>query len=374
MAIDRRQLLKSAGALTLLGTTGTRALADIAAKTVRPRYLASCKQGADAFSLVTFDAEVGVINSVALPARGHDIALRPGTTEGVVFARRPGTFAVAFDTAGDKPSVTFTTRPDRHFFGHGVFSSDGRLLYATENDFDGERGTISVRDATNGYAQIGEFASGGIGPHDIAFLSDGLTLVVANGGIDTNPEAGRVPLNLDTMQPSLAYIDVRTGEIKEQLTLDPALHQLSIRHLAVAAGDVVTFGCQNEGQGLPALVGWHKRGASKPSLFEAPDLTYSGLKNYVGSVSVDASGEIVAATSPRGGRVLFFDTASKRFLGDAVLADVCGVAPGHAGAGFLLTSGQGDLVLTSPGAALSPQRFQGYAFDNHAVALGDKLA
>lgn len=368
MAIDRRQVLMGTGALAFIGAIGQRVRAESRAASPRPHYLASCKQGADSFSLVSFDADAGVINSVALPARGHDIALRPGTRDGVVFARRPGTFAVAFDVTGSKPPVTFETRPDRHFFGHGVFSPDGKLLYATENDFNAERGVIGVRDATEGYKQIGEFASGGIGPHDLAFLADGRTLVIANGGIDTNPEAGRAPLNLDTMQPSLAYIDVTTGDIIEQHTLDAGLHQLSIRHLAVANGDVVTFGCQNEGSGLPALVGWHKRGVA-PALFEAPDLTYAGLKNYVGSVSVDASGDIVAATSPRGGRVLFFDTASKRLIGDAALNDVCGVAPGHTGAGFLLTSGQGDLALATPGATITPHRCEGYAFDNHAVTL-----
>lgn len=230
---------------------------------------------------------------------------------------------------------------------------------------------IGVRDAGDAYKQIGEFPSGGIGPHDIALLSDGVTLVVANGGIDTNPEAGRAPLNLDTMQPSLAYIDVRTGDIIEQQELDAALHQLSIRHLAVAAGDIVTFGCQNEGAGQPPLVGWHKRGA-RPLLFETPDLSTGAMKNYVGSIAVDASGSIVSATSPRGSRVLFFDVAARRLIGEASISDVCGVAPSHQGAGFLLTSGLGEVSFRDPAMAnASPltHHLDGIAFDNHAVSF-----
>jgi uncharacterized protein len=284
--IDRRHFLGLSAAALL--ATPYRATANETAigntGIARPHYVASCRQGVDQFSAIAFDPGGFVAQRVELPARGHDIAMRPGSTECVVFARRPGTFAIAFDAAGLKAAQNFVTRPDRHFFGHGVFSPDGRLLYSTENDFAGERGMISVRDATGGYSQIGEFPSGGIGPHDIALLSDGVTLVVANGGIDTNPDSGRAPLNIDTMQPSLAYIDVRTGEIIEQQMLPPELHQLSIRHLAVAANDVVTFGCQHEGEGQPALVGWHQRGAL-PALFEAPGETYSAMKNYVGSVS-----------------------------------------------------------------------------------------
>ena len=335
-------------------------------------YIASCREGVDKFSAVAFSPEGKIAARVMLPARGHDIALRPGSSECVVFARRPGTFAVAFDATGAKPAQPFVSRADRHFFGHGVFSQDGRLLYSTENDFAGERGMISVRDASGGYKQIGEFPSGGIGPHDIALLSDGVTLVVANGGIDTNPDSGRAPLNLDTMQPSLAYIDVRTGELIEQHMLEASLHQLSIRHLAVARGDVVTFGCQHEGEGQPALVGWHKRGI-KPALFEAPDEIYGAMNNYVGSVSVDASGGIVSATSPRGGRVLFFDVASRKLIGDAAIKDVCGVAPSHQGEGFLLTTGMGDVTFRDPATqpSVPPLRhLDGIAFDNHAVMFG----
>ena len=365
---DRRQFLGLGAALAASAPGALRARAE---STASAHYIACSREGADGFSAVAFDPDGQIAQRVVLPARGHDIALRPGTSECVVFARRPGTFAVAFDAAGARPSQSFVTRPDRHFFGHGVFSADGRLLYSTENDFEGERGMISVRDVSNGYKQIGEFPSGGIGPHDIALLSGGVTLVVANGGIDTNPDSGRAPLNLDTMQPSLAYIDVRTGEIIEQHVLDASLHQLSIRHLAVASGDVVTFGCQNEGEGAPALVGWHKRGAA-PALFEAPDETYGAMKNYIGSVSADRSGSIVSATSPRGGRALFFDVAARKFLGEAILSDVCGVAPNHLGAGFLLTSGLGDVTLRDPlvpAAAPASHRFDGIAFDNHAVTL-----
>ena len=334
-------------------------------------YITSAREGVETFSALALGADGQIAQRVALPARGHDIALRPGTPDCVVFARRPGTFAIAFDATGAKPPVSFTTRPDRHFFGHGVFSGDGRLLYATENDFTGERGMISVRDVAAGYRQIGEFSSAGIGPHDIALLADGVTLVVANGGIDTNPDSGRAPLNLDTMQPSLAYIDVRNGEIIDQQMLPPPLHQLSIRHLAVSRDDIVTFGCQHEGEGQPPLVGWHKRGGA-PVLFEAPDETYGAMKNYIGSVAMDSSGSIVSATSPRGGRVLFFDVSSRKFIGDAAIKDVCGVAPRHHGEGFLLTTGLGEVTVRDPGHSPSdtPTRyFEGLAFDNHAILM-----
>ena len=50
----------------------------------------------------------------------------------------------------------FTTPTDRHFYGHGVFASDGHLLFTTENDFAAEAGVIGIWDVTGGFKRIGE--------------------------------------------------------------------------------------------------------------------------------------------------------------------------------------------------------------------------
>jgi hypothetical protein len=54
----------------------------------------------------------------------------------------------------------FHAKPGRHFFGHGVFSADGKLLHQ-EHDYRNAEGIIGVRDATDGYRQIGEFSARG---------------------------------------------------------------------------------------------------------------------------------------------------------------------------------------------------------------------
>ena len=310
------------------------------------------------------------MRAVELPERGHDIALRPGTGDWVAFARRPGRFGVA--VPGDKSEPTwFSARSDRHFFGHGAFSADGRLLYTTEFDYRNAQGMIGVRDATGSYKQIGEFPAHGMEPHDVAMLADGRTMVIANGGIRTHPDYGADELNLPTMQPSLLYVDVTTGDLFEEHKLGSGLHQLSIRHLALAAGDSVVFGCQYRGpeDEHPPLVGFHRRG-EEPVLAAAPVATQSTLKNYVGSVTADAGGGIVAASAPKGGLITYWDASSKRFLGTSELTDGCGVAPTRHKASFLVTSGQGWLVeadiLDLPDAE---RRSSPYEWDNHAILV-----
>jgi hypothetical protein len=369
MMIDRRKFIAGAAS-----SAGVFALAPDAAKASEANvelFAAARRDDRGTFSAALFSLENGDKRSVELPERGHDIALRPGSGEWVAFARRPGRFGVAVPT-DNRPPIWFKARADRHFFGHGVFSADGKLLYTTENDYERGEGMIGVRDATDGYGQIGEFSARGMEPHDVQLLADGRTMVIANGGIKTHPDRGNDELNIPDMKPSLVYIDLVTGDLMEEQVLAADLHQLSIRHLALATGDTVVFGCQFRGpeEHHPPLVGFHKRGEI-PVLVEAPAETQGALANYVGSVSTDAGGGIVAASAPKGGLITYWDAGSKRYLGSCELKDGCGVAPTRHRASFLLTSGEGWLVeadvLELPDAEL---RQSPYEWDNHAILVG----
>jgi uncharacterized protein len=364
MQLDRRVFLAS-----LAGTAAALAVPKSVAAAFKPeRFAAARMDDRGIYSAALFDLERGDLRSVELPARGHDIALRPGGSEWVAFARRPGRFGVAVPL-DKRPAVWFESKPDRHFFGHGVFSPDGRLLYTTENDYDHGRGVIGVRDATGGYKQIGELDGYGVGPHDLALLSDGRTLVIANGGILTHPDSYRAELNLATMQPSLVYADLETGDLLEEHKLAPDLHQLSIRHLAVARNNTVVFGCQYHGadEDTPPLIGFHRRG-EQPVTVQMPSTTQIPMRNYIGSVTADAAGGIVAASAPRGGLITYWDVAAQRFLGTCELGDGCGLAPTHHSASFLLTSGEGWLATGEADGTLTRQS-SGYHWDNHAILV-----
>jgi hypothetical protein len=362
MEFDRRALLVS-----LASTTAMLALPKRAAAFAPECFAAARKDDRGNFSAALFTLD-GDVQAVELPGRGHDIAVKPDGSEWVAFARRPGRFGVAVSVAA-RPPVWFASKSNRHFFGHGVFSADGKLLYATENDYERAAGMIGVRDATDGYKQVGEFPAYSMEPHDIALLGDGRTVVIANGGIKTRPDRGSDELNLADMQPSLVYVDLASGDLLEEHRLAPELRQLSIRHLAVAANDVVVFGCQYRGpeQDAPALIGFHRRGKT-PVIAEALGSTQVDLRNYIGSVAADRSGAIVAASAPKGGLVTYWDVTGRHFLGACKLSDGCGLAPTHRDAGFLLTSGEGWLVTAEASGAMSRQATD-FQWDNHAILV-----
>lgn len=356
---QRRTFLKAAGA----GFAATLLPRQAEALEASELVFASAIQrteGGYAAALVT---EAGkLVSSVDLPDRGHDITFSRATGHAVVFARQPGTFAVVFDPSGKSAPQTLTSVAGRHFFGHGAFSPDGRLLYATENDFDNARGVIGLFDATDGYRRIGEFDTFGTGPHELLLTPDGSMLVIANGGIETHPDFGRAELNLDTMDPSVCFIDAKTGDLIGQLRLASKLHQLSIRHMAFDAQQRVWFGCQYRGgaEDLPQLVGYATRDGDI-RLIEMPSATLGQLRNYVGSLAASTDGTLIAVSSPEGNAVLTIDAATARFASITSLNEGCGIAP--VGAGFLASSGQGWLIGVAGGAAT--ERRLGFGFDNH---------
>ncbi|MHA7775853.1 DUF1513 domain-containing protein [Roseibium sp. M-1] len=374
--LSRRSFLAALGGLATLpaftrSTLAESLLSRDALEGV-PLFVSAYKLENGDYGVGIFDDLGQVLARISLPGRGHGAAVSPDKTRFVAFARRPGTFAVAVRPFEDAAPQVITSEPGRHFYGHGTFSADGRLLYAVENDYATTRGVIGVYDMSGREVRrLGEIGTHGIGPHDLMLTPDGRSLIVANGGIETHPDKGREKLNLDTMTPAVVFLDIETGDLLAEHRLDASLHQLSLRHMAMDAKGRAWVGGQYEGQegDLPPLVGVFSRD-KPPVLSEIPGGIASGLQNYIGSVTSNASGDVIAASAPRGNRTLFWNADSGAFLGSQAIDDCCGIAPIDEGS-FLISDGNGALSLVgdpaSPAEILA--RPAGISWDNHMFAL-----
>lgn len=327
--IDRRSFVRMAGAawVATLQPRGASALARTDA------VFASAFMAPDgSYGVATVTEEGEIVARTQLPARAHGMAFSPQSRRTVAFARRPGTYAMILSTDGAAEPVVITAVEGRHFFGHGCFSADGRLLYATENDFAGNRGMIGVYDGSRGFARIGEFPTYGIGPHDMTLAADGRTLAIANGGIETHPDFGRTKLNLDHMEPSLTLVDTATGTLIEKHTLPSELRRLSTRHVDIGADGRIWFACQYEGarNDLPPLVGHFARGEAL-SFVALPERTTAALANYVGAIAVNRREGLVGLTSPKGNVAVTLDAATGEVLKEEAVAEAAGVAAAEHG-------------------------------------------
>lgn len=360
LKLDRREFLAGAGAafLAALSSPGAAAFSD--SDTL---FAAACRFAEGDYGAVLFSEQGAILRQVRLPGRGHDVVFDWAGQRAVAFARRPGNFALCFSVDDREAPTAFTAPAGRHFYGHGAFSRDGRLLYATENDFADARGVIGIYDATGGFARIGEFESHGIGPHELLIMPDGFTLAICNGGIETHPDYGRAKLNIDRMQPSLVFIDSRDGRLIESHQLPPDLHKLSIRHMQVRPDGCIFFGGQYEGPELdrPPLIGRAMRG-ERFELFDNGAEELRPFRNYIGSVAVSRDGGRFAVSSPRGNVIAVLDAATGRVLEQWPLRDGCGLAAD--GDGFMATSGEGKA------GRLGDMTQENVLFDNH-IARAD---
>lgn len=359
VGLDRRAFLAAAGAGFLASLAPGSAAALEASSEL---FASACRKPDGGYAIAIFTERGEVVRVTDLPARGHDVVADPANGRLVAFARRPGTFAVVTSPRGETVR-TIVAAPGRHFYGHGVFSRDGRLLYATENDYDGVRGVIGVYDTTAGYRRIGEIESGGVGPHEAALAPDGRTLVVANGGIETHPDYPRAKLNLGSMQPSITLIDTETGSILETHVLPADRRRLSIRHLDMDENGHVWFGCQWQDTAMAAVqpVGVLRRG-EPARLITLPDKAAFALRNYVSSVAASRAGDRIAVSSSVGHTVAILDAATGALVS---LED-------HRTASGITAARDGLVVTTGDGRVIPPSGMPvttALQFDNHAARI-----
>ena len=299
-----------------------------------------------------FDSSGSLRFRLRIGLRAHASVASPGRLDlATIVSRRPGNLLHEVDLAVGAVRKVVRAAPNRHFYGHGVYSADGRYLFTTENDFENGVGVIGIRDAET-LAWLREIPSHGIGPHEMAWLGDARTLVIANGGIRTHPNAPRQKLNIPTMAPSLAYVDAASGAVRAVHTLDNRF--LSIRHLAVGKDGLVALALQYEGarEDAPSLVGF-QRGDEPILLAQAPEAVLRTLNHYTGSVCLHPDTGVAAVSCPRGGQVTFWDSGTARFLTSLRIRDAGGISLSADGERFVVTNGLGE-IHSIPADTLRP--------------------
>ncbi|TDK35402.1 DUF1513 domain-containing protein [Rhizobium deserti] len=354
--IDRRGFLKAAG-IAFTAALSPHAL--MALERAQAVYASGYRAPDGSFGIATVSERGEIIDRSPLPARSHGMAFSAATGRLAAFARRPGTFAMIFDPRLKAEPVMITSPEGRHFYGHGHFSPDGRLLYASENDFDGNRGMIGIYDAGDGFRRIGEFDAHGIGTHDMTVSEDGKLLVIANGGIETHPDFGRTKLNLDRMEPSLVLLDAKTGALIQRHGLPSSLNQLSTRHVDIGNNGRVWFACQWEGarNARPPLAGWFAKDEDL-SFVSLSEETTALLGNYVGAIAVNRRDGLVGLTSPVSGAVVTLDARTGTVLRQETIRDAAGVAPAP-----------GGIAVSSYDGTFNETRSL-VAWDQHIVRIG----
>lgn len=360
--ISRRQFLCAGTALSLGAAT---AFYPKITQSKEYWLVSACTNKHNEHFVAAIDLQGRLKSKVKLPARGHDvIPLANKSGHAIIFARRPGTFALEVDLINGKITQEINAAIDSHFYGHGIVSNQHKLLITSENHFSTGEGRIVLRNSDN-YQIVATYPSGGIGPHQIALMPSENILVIANGGIKTHPDQPRKKLNLETMKPNLAYLDLSTGEILKRFTLDN--HQLSIRHLAVSKQGKVIAGLQYQGAKndlVPLIVS--QQGEGKLQYLSATDDVWRRMNQYTASVCLDEDNQIAVVSCPRANIMTYWSLKHDTYMGYEKLTDGAGLTFANT---MYFTSGKGRVVtskiLNTHNAKPLSAEFSDLKWDNH---------
>lgn len=324
---------------------------------------------------VGFSLDGSQLFATATTQRCHDILPHPSSKAALFIARRPGTECYWIDLHDGQILSKLSARPQRHFYGHGVFDPLGKQLFLTENDLtEPGRGVIGIYQLENQHFEfVREISSHGIEPHQLEWLPDHSALVTANGGMRT--EAGsRTVLNPEQIESSLVIVSP-DGKLlsKDQLeSSSPAKPFTSIRHLAVQTnGSILTAqqvflpeSLADTEMDIPLLAMKLPKTALRPIAIPKDQLNF--LNNYLASIALHPSQPWMAITAPRGNRVLVWQTQPTRFLASLEIGDCAGIVACEDG--FVVSSGQGRCRLVqvrNGGVSMKNLTLPAGGWDNH---------
>lgn len=332
-------------------------------------FLASINDANDKSYIAALDSSGKIRFELPVGSRCHGVAINPKVHgEAVVFPKRPGYVAYLTNFQTGQIVKEFRCEEGRYFYGHGCYSADGRYLFATENDYENQRGVVTIRDGAT-MQVLGELPSFGVGPHEVTLLNDGKTLVIANGGTFEHPNSGgREILNVETMRPSLAYVDLESNKLLGEYRLEN--HYLGMRHLSVRSDGLIAIAIQNEGpaETPTPLIAFHD-GKGELRLGDAPLEVLREMNHFGLSVCMDPASGITGLTCPKGNVVAFWNAATGEFLRRFSIQDASGITLTHDKKQFMITNGLGQVVLIPISELMRAtpvaRQFEGLKWDNH---------
>lgn len=268
-------------------------------------------------ALLNLDAELPKAEVIPLSFLGHGISFHPTQRFRAAVFEKKGPGACLVDLEQRQVVRPIVSPPARRFYGHGAYSADGLLLYATESLVNQAfAGVLSVRDAET-LRELGTVPTHGCSPHDCLLIDEGKTLVVSNGG---GPLDGGDP-------PCVCYVELLTGKLLDKVVLDSPLHNTG--HIALSArGDLAIISAPREGLPSPneQLGALSIRPVGEDVLtVKRPGSVVQRMRGETLSLTILEAAQLVIATNPFGNLVSMWNLRDGTFAAKLELEGPRGV-------------------------------------------------
>lgn len=267
--------------------------------------------------LINLDAESPRAETIPLSFLGHGVSIHPHDRFRAAVFEKKGPGACLVDLRERRVLRPIVSPPSRRFYGHGAYSADGKLLYATESlverDFEG---VLTVREAES-LQELGTVPTHGASPHDCLLIDDGKTLVVSNGG---------GPLDGGSA-PCVCYVELTSGKLLDKVVLDSPLHNTG--HIALSgSGDLAVISAPRDGLPSPneqlGALSLRPCGGELTTV-KRPASVVQRMRGETLSLTILESQKLVIATSPFGNLVSIWHLTDATFVGKLELQGPRGV-------------------------------------------------
>jgi uncharacterized protein len=266
----------------------------------------------------------------------HGTSIHPFKPHLLALFEKKGPGACELDFNAGHVTRTIVTDPKRIFYGHGSYSADGRHLYSTETILETEDGVIVARDSQTMKIE-GFFPTYGSNPHDCQLIENGTVLAITNGGSRVGSKS----------TPCVTYVEIDSQKLLQKYQMaDPRFNtgHLIVSHgkdLAVASAP--RLGLPEDGPGALSILG--KDGQLKNLNTSKYNVN---LKSETLSLCIDEIRGTIAATSPAGNLVTFWNLHSGDLISKLELPNPRGIVMTADHSCYAISSGQdAELVLVS---------------------------
>lgn len=273
----------------------------------------------------------------------HGIVVDPNNHQRLMLFQKKGPGACEINMQAGKMTRSLNPKQGCHFYGHGAFSTDGSVIYATETYLDSQQGTITIRDAKN-LKILGEFPTHGANPHDCHLFDGGRQMAITNAG--GNIGSGEAP--------AVTYVDVNNGQLLERIELG---HQrINTGHLLLTSKlDLVVVSAPRDGLPTtnPGGVSMRPVGKEMKTMME-PGTVVDQMLGESLSVAVHEPSRTVAVTNPDANLITFWNLSEQRLISSLSIKKPRGVTLSLDKKYFVFSFGADTSMMLVPVDTLQP--------------------
>lgn len=259
----------------------------------------------DALTNRDLPAEARRARLINLDFFAHGVSPHPRYPHKAVLFEKHGKGCCEVDLAKGEVTQAITTEKDRQFYGHGVFSHDGMVMYCTEVVLsEKKRGVIMIRDSSS-YSILDEFPSHGTSPHDCVLIDGGRTLMITNGGDK---------FDINNSPPSLTFVDVKSQKLLEKLEFETP--RINAGHVAITAKrEIAVVSAMRDGLPVDSTgaVSFRSGSDAMCTMMEPAEVT-ARMKGETLSVAIHEESGTVGVTNPDGNLVTFWNMRERKFI------------------------------------------------------------